>query len=113
MGRREPPAARRRREPPAARRCREPPAARRCREPPAARRRRKEREHVTTSEQTQTQAPTEAVQPSGVNHLVLNVKDLERSHRFWTEIIGFKQVGQSRPESPFQMRFYAGSDGSR
>jgi catechol 2,3-dioxygenase-like lactoylglutathione lyase family enzyme len=68
---------------------------------------------VTTSEQAPVQTPTEAVQPSGVNHLVLNVKDLERSHRFWTEIIGFKQVGQSRPESPFQMRFYAGSDGSR
>lgn len=67
---------------------------------------------MTTSEQAEA-APVQAVQPAGVNHLVLNVKDLERSHRFWTEIIGFKQVGQSRPESPFQMRFYAGSDGSR
>src|SRR5579885_2597470 len=41
-------------------------------------------------------APDEAVTPAGVNHLVINVRDMEESHRFWTEILGFTQVGQSR-----------------
>jgi hypothetical protein len=27
------------------------------------------------------------------NHIVLNVRDIEESHRFWTEIIGFTHVG--------------------
>ena len=58
-----------------------------------------------------------AVTPAGLNHLVLNVRDLEESHRFWTEIIGFKQVGElkkspTRPNPP-KMRFYSGDhDGS-
>ena len=52
------------------------------------------------------------VTPSGLNHLVLNVRDLEESHRFWTEIVGFKQVGElkatpQRP-NPAKMRFYSG-----
>jgi catechol 2,3-dioxygenase len=52
------------------------------------------------------------VTPIGINHLVLNVRDLEESHRFWTEIIGFKQVGElkatpTRPNPP-KMRFYSG-----
>ena len=34
------------------------------------------------------------VAPVGLNHLVLNVRDIEESHRFWTEIIGFTQVGE-------------------
>ena len=53
-----------------------------------------------------------AVTPVGLNHLVLNVRDLEESHRFWTEIIGFKQVGELRPTparpNPPKMRFYSG-----
>ena len=40
-------------------------------------------------------APAEAMTPSGINHLVINVRDIEESHRFWTEILGFKQVGVS------------------
>ncbi len=58
-----------------------------------------------------------AVTPSGLNHLVLNVRDLEESHRFWTEVVGFKQVGElkvspTRPNPP-KMRFYSGDhDGS-
>jgi catechol-2,3-dioxygenase len=51
------------------------------------------------------------VPPRGINHLVLNVKDIEVSHRFWTEILGFKCVaalkpipGRVRPK----MRFYSG-----
>lgn len=48
-------------------------------------------------------APAGAQRPVGVNHVVLNVRDLEESHRFWTEILGFTQVG-GRP----RMRFYSG-----
>jgi catechol 2,3-dioxygenase len=52
------------------------------------------------------------VAPSGLNHLVLNVRNMEESHRFWTEILGFKQVGElkatpTRP-NPANMRFYSG-----
>ena len=62
---------------------------------------------------TQQQSPpTGPVTPVGLNHLVLNVRDLEESHRFWTEILGFKQVGERKatPEraNPPRMRFYSG-----
>jgi catechol 2,3-dioxygenase len=54
----------------------------------------------------------EAVTPVGVNHLVLNVRDIEESHRFYTEILGLKQVGQLSPRpgrpNPPKMRFYSG-----
>lgn len=57
------------------------------------------------------------VTPTGLNHLVLNVRDLEESHRFWTEIIGFRQVGElkkspTRPNPP-KMRFYSADHGGR
>ena len=57
----------------------------------------------------------QAVTPVGLNHLVLNVRDIEESHRFWTETIGFKQVGEihatpKRPNPP-KMRFYSGDHG--
>src|SRR5260370_30934848 len=42
-------------------------------------------------------AQAEAVSPSGINHLVLNVRDIEEPHRFWTEIVGLKQVAALRP----------------
>jgi len=52
------------------------------------------------------------VTPRGINHLVLNVRDIEESHRFWTEVAGFRQVGElkSRPDrpNPAKMRFYSG-----
>ena len=56
-----------------------------------------------------------SVTPVGLNHLVLNVRDIEESHRFWTEIIGFRQVGEihatpKRPNPP-KMRFYSGDHG--
>jgi catechol 2,3-dioxygenase len=58
-----------------------------------------------------------AVTPVGLNHLVLNVRDIEESHCFWTEIIGFKQVGELRPRpdrpNPPKMRFYSGNHGGR
>jgi catechol-2,3-dioxygenase len=60
----------------------------------------------------QQSPPTGPVTPVGLNHLVLNVRDLEESHRFWTEILGFKQVGERKatPErpNPPRMRFYSG-----
>ena len=59
-----------------------------------------------------TTPPREAVTPVGINHLVLNVRDIEESHAFWTEIMGFKQVGELHPRSdrpnPPKMRFYSG-----
>src|SRR5205809_8112377 len=48
-----------------------------------------------------------AITPRGINHLVHNVRDLEVSHRFWTEIIGFRQVAELK-NRPFKMRFYSG-----
>lgn len=58
------------------------------------------------------QASRGPVRPSGLNHLVLNVRDMEESHRFWTEVVGFEQVGElhatpERPKPP-NMRFYSG-----
>ena len=55
-------------------------------------------------------APEAAVTPGGINHLVINVRDIEESHRFWTEILGFKEVGRS---SRRNMRFYSGNHDGR
>ena len=56
--------------------------------------------------------PTVAVTPVGLNHLVLNVRDIEASHRFWTEMLGFQQVGEVPPRlggvQRGAMRFYSG-----
>jgi len=50
--------------------------------------------------------------PVGVNHIVLNVRNMEESHRFWTEVVGLKQVGALRPRTDMgpmpAMRFYSG-----
>jgi catechol 2,3-dioxygenase len=55
--------------------------------------------------------------PVGVNHIVLNVRDIEESHRFWTEIVGLKQVGAFRPAADMgpvpPMRFYSGDHGGK
>jgi len=55
--------------------------------------------------------------PVGVNHVVLNVYDIEESHRFWTEVIGFRQVGALRPRPEMgelpPMRFYSGNHGGK
>lgn len=57
--------------------------------------------------------PREAITPVGINHLVLNVRDIEESHAFWTEMLGFKQVGELHPRpdrpNPPKMRFYSGN----
>jgi catechol 2,3-dioxygenase len=55
------------------------------------------------SEQTQAQ------RPAGVNHLVLNVADIERSHHFWTELMGFEFVSSMQLGS--EMRFYRAGPG--
>ena len=31
--------------------------------------------------------------PCGLNHIVMNVRDLDVAHRFWAESLGFRQVG--------------------
>ena len=49
--------------------------------------------------------PTEAVTPGDINHLVINVRNMEESHKFWTEVLGFKLVGKS---SRRPMQFYSG-----
>ena len=60
------------------------------------------------------EAPAHAQPPRGINHMVLNVRDLEVSHRFWTEIMGFRCVAELKPipgrKRP-KMRFYSGVDG--
>jgi catechol 2,3-dioxygenase len=54
----------------------------------------------------------ESATPVGVNHVVLNVRDIEAAHKFWTEVVGLKQVGALRPRTDMgatpQMRFYSG-----
>jgi catechol 2,3-dioxygenase len=56
-------------------------------------------------------APSQAVAPRALNHVVLNVRDIEESHRFWTEMIGFKHVGTAKPRpdrpNPPNFRFYS------
>jgi catechol 2,3-dioxygenase len=53
------------------------------------------------------------VAPVGVNHVVLNVRNMEESHQFWTEVVGLRLVGEfrqrpGRPTTP-RMRFYSGT----
>lgn len=57
------------------------------------------------------------VAPVGVNHVVLNVRDMDESDRFWTEVVGLRMVGEfrqrpGRPPTP-RMRFYSGSGTDR
>lgn len=48
----------------------------------------------------------------GVNHLVLNVRDIEASHDFYTDKLGWKQIGALNPDFPMEMRFYQCRPGS-
>lgn len=45
-----------------------------------------------------------------ISHLVLNVRDIEASEKWYTENLGFEKCGQLRvpPESNIDMRFYRG-----
>ena len=64
-------------------------------------------QHTDTPE-----APRQAITPMGINHLVLNVRNMDESHAFWTEMMGFTQVGELHPRpdlpNPPTMRFYSG-----
>jgi catechol 2,3-dioxygenase len=55
--------------------------------------------------------PSRPIAPVAVNHVVFNVRDIEASHRFWTDVIGLRQVGALRPTAdrpnPPKMRFYS------
>jgi catechol 2,3-dioxygenase len=53
-----------------------------------------------------TQPSTKASVGASVNHLVLNVRDIEVSHRFYTELLGFEQCGDL--SHTMTMRFYRG-----
>src|SRR5262245_56305262 len=46
-----------------------------------------------------------------IGHLVLTVRDIEASHRFYTAILGFEQCGTFKNASfpDVDMRFYRGS----
>ena len=37
-------------------------------------------------------------------HLALMVRDIEASHRFYTDSLGFKQIGELGPHFPMKMR---------
>ncbi|RPI05731.1 MAG: hypothetical protein EHM63_09105, partial [Actinobacteria bacterium] len=37
-----------------------------------------------------TQATTKASTGAAISHLVLNVRDIEASHHFYTELLGFE-----------------------
>lgn len=50
---------------------------------------------------------TKAATGASVNHLVLNVRDIEVSHRFYTELLGFEQCGELG--HTMVMRFYRGN----
>jgi len=68
---------------------------------------------MSAKEQETPPAPAQALTPRGINHLVLNVRSIEESHRFWTEIMGFRQVAALKPKPgrpPLKMRFYSGVD---
>jgi catechol 2,3-dioxygenase len=58
------------------------------------------------STQTETQRDTRASSGASVNHLVLNVRDIEASHRFYTELLGFEQCAELT--HTYTMRFYRG-----
>ena len=57
-----------------------------------------------------TSGPSRASSGANINHLVLNVRDIEASHRFYTEVLGFEQCGDLT--HTMTMRFYRG-DASR
>jgi catechol-2,3-dioxygenase len=60
---------------------------------------------------TEVVVPHHAEAPRAINHVVLNVRDIEESHRFWTEMIGFRHVGTAKPRpdrpNPPNFRFYS------
>ncbi len=51
-------------------------------------------------------ASTKASTGASVSHLVLNVRDIEASHHFYTELLGFDQCAELT--HTMTMRFYRG-----
>ena len=55
------------------------------------------------------------VRPSDLNHLVINVRNMDETHRFWTEMLGFRQVGYFMAGDPSglerKMQFYSADHG--
>src|ERR1700745_3962304 len=49
--------------------------------------------------------------PSPLNHLVVNVRNMDETHRFWTEMLGFRKVGEFTAGDPAglqrKMQFYS------
>jgi len=60
------------------------------------------------SETAPSATTTRPGRSTGVNHFVLNVRDIEASHRFWTEIMGWEHHGTLDPKRRV-MRFYRAS----
>src|SRR2546425_8888804 len=71
-------------------------------------------EDTMLNDDAHVSAPLSHAQPPrGINHMVLNVRNLEVSHRFWTDIMGFRCVAELKPIPGRQrpkMRFYSGLD---
>ena len=55
-----------------------------------------------------TQASTKPSKGGSVSHLVLNVRDIEASHHFYTELLGFDQCAELT--HTMTMRFYRGTE---
>jgi len=61
----------------------------------------------------QDQALSHPQTPLGLDHLVIRVRDIDESHVFWTECLGFKHVGtmsvrDTSGNAPQPTRFYSG-----
>jgi catechol 2,3-dioxygenase len=55
-----------------------------------------------------TQSSTRPTKGASVSHLVLNVRDIEASHHFYTELLGFDQCAELT--HTMTMRFYRGNE---
>ena len=55
-----------------------------------------------------TQSSTRPSKGASVSHLVLNVRDIEASHHFYTELLGFDQCAELT--HTMTMRFYRGNE---
>ena len=63
-----------------------------------------------------TSSEPKAQAPLGIDHLVLNCRDIEASHRFWCDLLGLRHVGTSRrprADGLPAMRFYSGERDGR
>ena len=54
--------------------------------------------------------------PNGLNHLVINVRNMAETHAFWTGMLGFQKVGEFVGSDPSgmqrKMQFYSGDHGN-